>query len=123
MSSRLLSLLFGIACAPTVLPAQDAPPVPALHEAPAAEYRDSDEKLRLVQERVSASLDPAGKGAFDDAQQKWVAYRDASVEVSLLLISPRPEHRELIRFLELNKLTRDRIAALERIDSAKDAGL
>ena len=102
-----------------VLPvfAQDA--VPALHEQIAAEYEDAEARLKSLQERIAGSLDEAKRTEFAAVQEKWIAYRDATVAMTVTLVAPKPELAEYFRYLELNKLTRDRLTALERIASAR----
>lgn len=96
--------------------AQDAP---GLHEQVAAEYADAQAKLQAEEARLTATLDDAQKAEFAAAQQKWVDYRDAAVALALAVIKPKPEQADYFRYLELNKLTRDRIGSLERLGAAK----
>ncbi len=91
---------------------------PALHEQVASEYADAEARLQTAEARLMASLDDAQKAEFAAAQQKWVTYRDAAVALALAVLKPKPEQAEYFRFLELNKLTRDRISSLERLSAA-----
>ena len=97
--------------------AQEA--VPALHEQVAAEYEDAEARLKSLQERIAGSLDEAKRTEFTAVQEKWIAYRDAAVAMTVTLVAPKPELSEYFRYLELNKLTRDRLTALERIVSVQ----
>ena len=102
-----------------VLPVSAQDSAPALHEQVAAEYEDAEARLKSLQERIAGSLDEAKRTEFTAVQEKWIAYRDAAVAMTVTLVAPKPELSEYFRYLELNKLTRDRLTALERIASAR----
>lgn len=93
--------------------AQD--PVPALHQQVAAEYQEAEARLKSLEERLAGALDAPKRAEFEAVRQKWIAYRDASAAMTLTLIQPKAERAEYFRYLELNKLTRDRLNSLERI--------
>jgi uncharacterized protein YecT (DUF1311 family) len=121
MTSPLWMPLIALVIATGLINAVAQETRPALQEQVASEYADAAARLQAAETRLTAALDDAQKTQFAAAQQKWLEYRDAAVALALTVIKPQPEQADYFRFLELNKLTRDRISSLERLSAAASA--
>jgi len=100
-----------------VLPAFAQDAVPALHEQVAAEYENAEARLKSLQDRIAGALDEAKRTEFTAVQENGSPTGTPPVAITVALAAPKPELTDYFRYLELNKLTRDRITTLERIAS------
>jgi hypothetical protein len=102
MISRSLPVLtFAVALAFALTlassPAEEG--APSLQAQVAADYKDAESRLTSLEERLAASLDAAKRAEFDSVRQKWNAYRDASVAMTLSILQPKAELSEYFRYL------------------------
>ncbi|MEM1296335.1 MAG: lysozyme inhibitor LprI family protein [Verrucomicrobiota bacterium] len=92
---------------------------PNLQEGAKREFEEADAKLRGRYEALLTQLDVDQRKVLDDAHAQWLAFRETAAKAMANLTAPSEEHYALLEFLELHRLTEQRLEALERIIEAR----
>lgn len=92
---------------------------PKLEEGAQREYEEADAKLRGQYDALLKSLDVDQRKALGDAHSQWLAFRESAAKATATLTAPSEEHFALLEFLELHRITEERLEAMERIIEAR----
>jgi len=93
--------------------------LPSLQDQAKRELESSEARLREVYGQVLGQLEEEERERLAAVQGKWDGFREESAVLTAQLVSRSEEHTELLATYERLKLTRDRLATLQRILEAR----